>query len=244
MIANDIAVPRHVAIIMDGNGRWAKRRGLPRTYGHREGAETLKRITRHCKKIGVEYLTVYAFSTENRNRPQDEITAITNLLRKYINSFDSDPERDNIRVRFIGDIDRLAPEIVRDFRSITERTRHNADAITIVIAFNYGGRDEIVRAARKAAELAAEGKLRPSDLDERSFSRLLDTEGLPEPDLLIRAGAETRLSNFLIWQSAYSELWFTDVLWPDFDEEEIDRAVRWYRGRQRKFGRVSPEGNQ
>ena len=231
------APPSHIAIIMDGNGRWAKRRGFPRTLGHREGAETLKAITRYCRNIGVENLTVFALSTENWNRPYDEITGIIRLLRHYINTFDSDPERDLIRVRFIGDAGRLDGDVQRDFSSITERTRDNAGAINLTIAFNYGGRDELVRAARKAAALAADGLIKPGDIDEKTFSGMLDTAGLPDPDLLIRTGAESRISNFMLWQAAYAELWFTDVLWPDFVEADIDAAVAFYRSRERRFGR-------
>ena len=229
-------VPSHVAIIMDGNGRWAKRRGIPRTLGHREGAETLKRIARYCKNIGVGYLTVYALSTENWNRPADEVMGIIRLLRHYIRTFDKDPERDRIRVRFIGDIGGLDEDVRREFASIVERTKNNPDALTLTIAFSYGGRDEIVRAARKAAALAAEGRLAPGDIDEKLFSGLLDTDGLPDPDLLIRAGAESRISNFLLWQCAYAELLFTDTLWPDFSERDIDDAIKEFNGRQRRFG--------
>jgi len=236
------AVPAHVAIIMDGNGRWAKRRGAPRLFGHREGAETLKRITRYCKNIGVEYLTVYAFSTENKNRPLEEVVGITNLLRHYIRTFDKDPERDRIRVRFIGDSNGLEPELWREFLSIVERTKDNEDAITLTIAYNYGGRDEITRAAAKAAALAADGLLKPGDISESVFARFLDTADIPDPDLLIRAGAEVRISNFLLWQAAYSELWFTDTLWPDFREGDIDAAIMAYRGRRRRFGAVAPDG--
>jgi len=227
---------------MDGNGRWAVRRGLPRTLGHREGAETLKNIARHCRNIGVEYLTVYALSTENWKRPRDEIRGIIRLLRHYIGTFDKDPERDRIRVRFIGDIGALDENVRRDFASIVERTRDNPDALTLTIAFNYGGRDEIVRAARQAARLAGSGKITPDEIDENMFSGLLDTGGVPDPDLLIRAGAESRISNFLLWQVAYAELWFTDTLWLDFSEKDIDEVIRAYGGRNRRFGTVSPEG--
>ena len=238
MIDPNFSVPAHIAVIMDGNGRWAKRRGVPRTLGHREGAETLKRITRYCKNIGVGYLTVYAFSTENWKRPEDEVRGIVRLLKHYINTFDSDPERDKIRVRFIGDVGILDADIQRSFAAITERTQGNPDAITLTIAYNYGGRDEIVRAARKAAELAARGELDPKALDEAMFSGMLDTRGMPDPDLLIRAGAEKRVSNFLLWQNAYSEMYFTDTLWPDFKEADIDAAVGEFNSRQRRFGAV------
>lgn len=242
MVESGSRIPAHIAIIMDGNGRWAKQRGVPRTFGHRAGAETLKKIARYCKDVGVEYLTVYAFSTENWNRPPEEVTGIARLLRHYISTFDKDPENNKIRVRFIGDIEALDEDVKRDFASICERTKDNRDAITLTIAYNYGGRDEIVRAARKAARMAAEGALSPDALDENAFAGLLDTHGLPEPDLLIRAGAEKRISNFLLWQAAYAELWFTDTLWPDFNEEEVDAAIKWFGGRQRRFGSLSAAG--
>ena len=235
-------VPAHIAIIMDGNGRWAKRRGMPRTFGHREGSETLKRITRYCKNIGVGYLTVYALSTENRNRPRDEIQGIIRLLRHYIDTFDEDPERDKIRVRFIGNTDMLDEDLKRDFTSIRDRTMNNPDAITLIIAFNYGGRDEILRAVKRAAAMSANGELKPGDLDEEAFAALLDTEGIPDPDLIIRTGAEIRISNFLLWQAAYAEFWFTDTLWPDFGEKDIDAAILAYNARQRRFGKSAPEG--
>ena len=238
----DAGLPAHIAIIMDGNGRWARMRGAPRAAGHREGAETLKRITRHCKDIGIRYLTVYALSTENLKRPADEVSGIVRLLRHYIRTFDRDPERDRIRVRFIGDADRLGGDIRREFTSIERRTENNADAINLTIAFNYGGRDEIVRAARKAAELAVNGDLSPESISEGVFASLLDTAGIPDPDLLIRSGAELRISNFLLWQSAYAELWFTDTLWPDFGEKDVDAAIDAYRGRRRRFGSAGPEG--
>jgi undecaprenyl diphosphate synthase len=227
---------------MDGNGRWAQKRGLPRAAGHREGAETLKRVTRYCKSIGIGYLTVYALSTENLNRPADEVSGIVRLLRHYIRTFDRDPERDMIRVRFIGDADKFGKDIKRDFLSIAKRTENNMDAINLTIAFNYGGRDEITRAARKAASLAARGGLDPESITEGYVSSLLDTAGMPDPDLLIRAGAEFRISNFLLWQAAYSEFWFTDTLWPDFGESDIDAALDAYRGRLRRFGKSDPEG--
>ncbi|MDR3121816.1 MAG: di-trans,poly-cis-decaprenylcistransferase [Clostridiales bacterium] len=235
-------VPVHIAIIMDGNGRWAKRRALPRTLGHREGAETLKRITRYCKDIGVQYLTVYAFSTENWRRSRDEVTGIIQLLRYYIGTFDTDPERGSIRFRFVGNLEALDAGLRADFAAITEKTRGNRDAITLTIAFNYGGRDEILRAAKKAAELAARGELDPGALDETVFSGMLDMGGIPDPDLLIRSGSERRISNFLLWELAYAELWFTDVLWPDFKGGDIDLAIADYQKRQRRFGAVVEEG--
>ena len=233
-------IPAHIAIIMDGNGRWAKKRGLPRTLGHREGAETLKRISRYCNNIGISYLTVYAFSTENWKRPAEEVSGIVRLLRHYIGTFDSDPERDRLRIRFIGDIESLEGDIKKDFASITERTKDNMNALTLTIAYNYGGRDEIIRAVKKAAVLAVNGRLESERLSEADFSGMLDTAGLPDPDLIIRSGGESRISNFLLWQSAYSELWFTDTLWPDFNERDIDDAIVAYRGRQRRYGGARP----
>ena len=235
-------LPRHIAIIMDGNGRWAKKRSLPRVLGHREGAETLKRITRYCKNIGVGYLTVYAFSTENWKRSPDEVSGIMDLLRSYLETFEKDPENDKIRVRFIGDRDGLDQGIVKEFDRITERTRDNRDAIDLIIAFNYGGRRDIVNAAKGIAKGAVSGDINVDDIDEELFSGFLYTEGIPDPDLLIKPGAEKRISNFLLWQLAYTEMWFTDVLWPDFGEKEIDEAILEFGNRQRRFGGLAFEG--
>ncbi|MDR1439900.1 MAG: di-trans,poly-cis-decaprenylcistransferase [Clostridiales bacterium] len=236
------AIPRHIAIIMDGNGRWAKRRSIPRTLGHRAGAETLKRITRHCKNIGVKYLTVYAFSTENWKRPKAEVQGIVALLADYMATFDQDPENGKIRVRYIGDISAFGGELAQGLAGIADKTRGNEDAITLTIALNYGGRAEIAAAARKAASLAASGAIDPASLDEAGFGRLLNPDGAPDPDLLIRPGAEMRISNFLLWELAYAELWFTDVLWPDFSERDIDDAVESYGKRQRRFGGIANGG--
>ena len=232
-------LPAHVAIIMDGNGRWAQRRSLPRSLGHREGAETLKRIARYLKRLGVRYLTVFAFSTENWVRPKEEVNSIIGLMRNYISAFDRDPENDQIRVRFIGDIEALEPSIQKSFRDISEKTRGNEDALVLTIAFNYGGRSQIARAARDAAKLATAGLIKPEDINEELFASLLDVDCLPDPDLLIRTGAETRVSNFLLWEIAYAELWFTDVLWPDFTEKDIDVALSSFRRRRRKYGGVT-----
>jgi undecaprenyl diphosphate synthase len=233
--------PAHIAIIMDGNGRWASHRGFPRYAGHREGAETLKRITRYCKNIGIAYLTVYALSTENFSRPADEITGIMRLFRHYVKTFDKDPERGSIRVRFIGNANGLDSDLREGFVRIVKNTENNADAINLTIAINYGGRDEIVRAAQRASKLVENGELRADGIDESLFSSLLDTGGIPDPDLIIRAGAEYRVSNFLLWQAAYSEFWFTDTLWPDFSENDIDEAVKIYRQRQRRFGSLAED---
>ena len=235
----DASLPRHVAIIMDGNGRWAQRRSLPRSLGHREGAETLKKTARYLKKLGVQYLTVYAFSTENWTRPKEEVNSIIGLMRNYIAAFDRDPENDQIRVRFIGNIEALEPSIQKSFHDIELKTRDNEDAIVLTIAFNYGGRSDIARAAREAAKLATAGLIKPEDIDEDMFSLLLNVDGVPDPDLLIRSGAEKRVSNFLLWEIAYSEMWFTDTLWPDFSDKDIDNALAAYRKRRRKFGGVA-----
>ena len=232
-------LPRHIAIIMDGNGRWATRRGLPRTAGHKAGAETFRRIATYCKNIGVQYLTVYAFSTENWKRSADEVGAIMGLLKRYLLEAVDTMEKDHIRLRFFGDMTPIHPEL----RALA----HETDEITHMlpegdfqanICLNYGGRDEILRGIRRFAAECAAGEKHPEDLDEAMFSRYLDSAGIPDPELIIRPSGEERLSNFLLWQCAYSEFYFTDTLWPDFDEAELDRAIDAYRARDRRFGGV------
>jgi undecaprenyl diphosphate synthase len=235
-------LPLHIAIIMDGNGRWAKRRALPRSLGHKAGAETLKRITRYCKNIGVRHLTVYAFSTENWNRPRAEVQGIVALLADYAATFDQDPENSMIRVRYIGDLSAFGERLVGELERIAEKTRFNEDAITLTIALNYGGRAAIAAAAREAAARAAAGAMDPEALDEAEFGRLLNPDGMPDPELLIRPGAEKRISNFMLWELAYAELWFTDVLWPDFSERDINEAIESYGKRQRRFGGIANDG--
>ena len=227
------SVPRHIAIIMDGNGRWAKKRGLPRTAGHAAGAESFRRAARYCRKIGVEYLTVYAFSTENWKRPQEEVQGIMRLLHRYLDEALRDMEKENTRLRVFGDLSPLTPEL----RALCEQTVERSSGCTggqVNLCLNYGGRDEIVRAARRWAEDGC------PELTEERFSGYLWSAGVPDPDLLIRPGGETRISNYLLWQLAYAEMYFSDVLWPDFDEAEIDRAIEAYRGRDRRFGGVNP----
>jgi len=231
-------LPAHIAIIMDGNGRWAQKRSLPRVLGHKAGAETLKRITRYCKNIGILYLTVFAFSTENWKRPQSEVSGILDLLRNYIETFDRDPENNKIRVRFIGDMSGLDQTVIDDFKRITERTKDNRDAINLTIAFNYGGRREIVSATERIAELVKSGSMKADDIKEEIFSEFLYTKGMPDPDLLIKPGAEKRISNFMLWQLAYAEMWFTDVLWPDFREKDIDDALFDFQNRKRRYGGI------
>ena len=289
-------LPRHIAIIMDGNGRWATRRGLPRTAGHKAGAETFRRIATYCKNIGVQYLTVYAFSTENWKRSADEVGAIMALLKKYLEEAVETMERDNIRLHFFGDMTPIAPELralARETDEITEQRSadevsaimgllkrylleavdtmekdhirlhffgdmtpispelralaHETDEISAHlpegdfqanVCLNYGGRDEILRAVRRFAADCAAGEKKPEDLDDAMFSGYLDSRGIPDPELIIRPSGELRLSNFLLWQCAYSEFYFTDVLWPDFDEAELDRAIAAYHARDRRFGGV------
>ena len=229
------AVPRHIAIIMDGNGRWAKKRGMPRTAGHAAGAETFRRVATYCKDIGVQYLTVYAFSTENWKRPKDEVDAIMGLLEKYLGEAIEKMERDGIRLKFFGDTSVLSPKL-RGLIHETDEITTRVEGFQANICLNYGGRDEIVRAARAWAERVKAGET--EELTEERFGDLLYSSGIPDPDLLIRPGGEQRLSNFLLWQCAYAEFYFTDTLWPDFDGKEIDRAIAAYRERDRRFGGV------
>ena len=231
-------LPRHVAIIMDGNGRWAKKRGLPRTAGHAAGAENFRTIATYCKDIGIEYLTVYAFSTENWKRPAAEVASIMGLLEQYLLESIEKMERDEITLHFFGDLTPLSPKL----RQLCERTRDISTRyegrLHVNVCLNYGGRDEILRAARAFAADCAAGRAAPESLDEAAFSGYLYSAGVPDPDLVVRPSGELRLSNFLLWQSAYAELYYTDVLWPDFSKEELNRALAAYQGRSRRFGGV------
>jgi len=230
-------LPRHVAIIMDGNGRWAKRRGLPRTAGHAAGAETFRSIATYCQKIGLEYLTVYAFSTENWKRPLEEVSAIVGLLKKYLLESIEKMEKDKIKLHFFGDLEPL-PQELKDMCRKTSEISERYEGMQVNVCFNYGGRDEIVRAARHFAADCAAGGRKPKELTEVLFSEYLCSNGVPDPDLVIRPSGEVRISNFLLWQSAYAEFYFTDVLWPDFSKEELHRALAAYQGRSRRFGGV------
>ena len=230
-------LPRHVAIIMDGNGRWARRRGLPRTAGHAAGAETFRTIATYCKDIGLEYLTVYAFSTENWKRPAEEVSAIMGLLKKYLLEAIGKMERDRVKMKFFGDLTPLTPEL-RELCRWTEEISTHYEGCQVNICLNYGGRDEIVRAARALAAACAAGERQPESITEELFSRRLFSAGIPDPDLVIRPSGELRLSNFLPWQSAYAEFYFTDVLWPDFSKEELNKALADYQSRSRRFGGV------
>ena len=230
-------LPRHIAVIMDGNGRWARTRGRPRTAGHAAGAETFRTIATYCKEIGLEYLTVYAFSTENWKRPAEEVGAIMGLLKKYLLEAIGQMERDRVKMEFFGDLSPL-PQELRDLCQRTREISTHYEGCQVNICLNYGGRDELLRAARAYAQECLEGKADPNHLSEAQFSGYLFSRGVPDPDLIIRPSGELRLSNFLPWQSAYSEFYFTDVLWPDFSKEELHRAIAAYQSRSRRFGGV------
>ena len=232
-------IPTHIAIVMDGNGRWAKQRGLPRPAGHKAGAESFRTIANYAKSIGLQYLTVYAFSTENWKRSETEVSAIMALLKKYLLEAVDTMERDHIRLHFFGDMTPIAPELRALAHETDEITEHlSKDDFQANVCLNYGGRDEILRAVRRFAAECAEGKRKPEDLDETLFSTYLDSAGIPDPELIIRPSGEQRLSNFLLWQCAYSEFYYTDTLWPDFDEGELDKAIAAYQSRDRRFGGV------
>ena len=229
-------LPEHVAFIMDGNGRWAKKRGLPRQFGHREGAKNYRSIVRHCKDIGLKCISFYAFSTENWQRPEEEVSALMDLFRKYLDDVD-EFLCENTRMIFIGDKTPFTDDI-REKMERVERDSKDFTEMTILMALNYGGRDEITHAARLLAEKAAKGELRPEDITEQTVNDNLYTAGYPDVDLVIRPSGEQRLSNFLIWQSAYAEYYFTDILWPDFSNDELDKALIEFGRRQRRFGGV------
>lgn len=231
---NTLPPPRHIAIIMDGNGRWAKKRGLPRTAGHSAGAEAFRRIANYCRTLGVEYLTVYAFSTENWKRSQEEVGGIMLLLRRYLEEAIRDMTKNRVRFRFFGDLSRLSPQLQK---LCYDAENQSADYdVQVNFCLNYGGRDEIVRAARAFAAQVAEGKRKPEELTEELFSSYLYSAGVPDPELIIRPSGELRTSNFLPWQSAYSEYVFMDVLWPDFGPQDLDKAIEEYHRRNRRFG--------
>ena len=230
-------LPRHIAIIMDGNGRWAKQRGLPRTAGPKVGAEVFRKIAKYCKKLGVEYLTVYAFSTENWKRPADEVETIMGLLTQYMLEAIETMEEEKIRLKFFGDLTALSPEL----QALVEKTNamsKQIDGVQANICLNYGGRDEILRAARAFARECAAGEKQPEELTEAMFGDYLFSAGVPDPELIIRPSGEVRLSNFLLWQCAYAEFYFCDTLWPDFSEATLDAAIIDYQKRDRRFGGV------
>lgn len=235
-----VPAPAHIAIIMDGNGRWAKQRARPRTFGHSEGVEALRRTVEAAGDLGVRYLTVFGFSTENWRRPIEEVNALFDLLRLYVARDLDKLAREGVRVRIIGERTGLQADIASIIDNAEAKTRHN-DKLNLTIAFNYGGQDEIARAARRIAEDVAAGKLAAADVDPARFESYLDTAGLPAPDLLIRTSGEARLSNFMLWQAAYSELIFVDVLWPDFNRAALEGAIGQYQRRERRFGGSQPD---
>lgn len=230
-------VPQHVAIILDGNGRWAKSKGMPRTYGHIQGAKNVEDICEAASDLGIKYLSVYAFSTENWNRPSDEVAALMKLLKKYLSTCIKSAKKNNMRIRIIGDKEGLDEDFQERIRRAEESTKQYT-GINFIVALNYGSRDEMLRAMKKLAKEVEEGKRTADSIDEASFEAYLDTADIPAPDLLIRTSGEQRLSNFMLWQLAYTEFYFTPVHWPDFDVEQLKLAIEAYQGRNRRYGKV------
>lgn len=233
-------IPRHIGIIMDGNGRWAKERMLPRTMGHKAGVETIRKVLKECERLGVRYLTLYAFSTENWKRPKEEVGALMTLLVDYLENELEELHQNQVVVNYLGKIDRLPEAAQKALRDAKEKTRNNT-GVQMNLALNYGGREEIVQGVRQAMEDALAGKLRPEDLTEGLFSDYLYTQGQPDPELIIRPSGELRLSNFLLYQGAYSELWFSKINWPDFQEADLRQAIADYQSRSRRFGGLKSE---
>jgi len=225
----------HLAIIMDGNGRWAKRRFMPHSMGHRAGAQTLRKLSEEIERMGIKYLTVYAFSTENWKRPNDEVHDLMNLMRDYFKQYIEDSKKNNMRMSFIGDLTRLDDDLQEKLAILTDITKDKT-GLHVVLGVNYGGRDEIVRAAKKLAREAVHGYLNPERIDEAALAGALDTSGMPYPDLVIRTGGDMRVSNFMLWQLAYAEFYVTDTLWPDFNSKELVKALDSYKARKRRFG--------
>ena len=228
-------IPQHIAIILDGNGRWAKKRHMPRNMGHAQGSKAVEKVCEDAYKMGVKYLTVYAFSTENWSRPQDEVDALMNLLRGYMKDCIKISKKNNMRVRIIGDKSRLANDIQESIAALEEASKDNT-GLNFQVAINYGGRDELVRAVKKVSIKVATGELTADEITDEVIANHLDTAGIPDPDLLIRTSGEQRISNFLLWQLSYSEFYFPDVLWPDFSTEDLEKAIEFYNSRERKFG--------
>lgn len=230
-------VPQHIAIILDGNGRWAKAKGMPRNYGHAQGSKNVEKICEEAWRMGIKYLTVYAFSTENWSRPENEVAALMKLLRNYMKTCLKTAAKNDMKIRVIGDIEPLDDDIKSRIRELEAATTDNG-GLNFTIALNYGSRDELTRAAQKIAKDCAEGKIKAEEIDESVFETYLDTHGIPDPDMMIRTSGEQRLSNYLLWQLAYSEFYFTDVPWPDFTKEELVKAIEEYNHRHRRFGKV------
>ena len=230
-------VPQHIAIILDGDGRWAKAKGMPRNYGHAQGSKNVEKICEEAWRMGIKYLTVYAFSTENWSRPENEVAALMKLLRNYMKTCLKTAAKNDMKIRVIGDIEPLDDDIKSRIRELEAATTDNG-GLNFTIALNYGSRDELTRAAQKMAKDCAEGKIKAEEIDESVFETYLDTHGIPDPDMMIRTSGEQRLSNYLLWQLAYSEFYFTDVPWPDFTKEELVKAIEEYNHRHRRFGKV------
>lgn len=235
-MAQEKLLPQHIGIIMDGNGRWAKRRGLPRSAGHKVGAKTFRKIVRYCNKIGIKYLTVYAFSTENWKRPQEEVDAIMNLLREYLNDA-KNYKYENVRTKFIGDLSVFDDDILEKIKECEEESE-NFTGLTLNVAINYGGRNEIISATKQIAQKVNNGELQIEDINEDIMNAHLYTVGQPDVDLIIRPSGELRLSNFMLWQAAYAEYIFMDILWPDFNEKSLDQALEEFARRNRRFGGI------
>lgn len=234
---NNMNIPNHVAIILDGNGRWAKKKGMPRNFGHSQGSKVVEQICEEAYNIGIKYLTVYAFSTENWKRPKGEVDALMKLLNNYLNTSIKTSKKNNMQVRIIGDITKLTEDFQKKIHNLEEASKDNT-GLKFQVAINYGSRDEIIRAVKALIGDVKEMGTAIDDIDEEIFAKYLDTKDIPEPDLLIRTSGEQRLSNFLLWQLAYTEFYFTDVLWPDFNKKELLKAVEFYSDRNRKFGAV------
>jgi len=237
---NERKIPTHVAIILDANGRWAKQRHMPRKVGHAQGSKTVETICEEAWRMGIKYLTVYAFSTENWNRPQDEVDALMSLLRSYMKDCIKISCKNDMRVRIIGDKTKLDQDIQDSIEKLEEDSKNN-QGLNFQVAINYGGRDELTRAVQKVASKVKNGQLEPSEITDEIIAAELDTAGIPDPDLLIRTAGEQRISNFLLWQLSYSEFYFPEVLWPDFTKEDLEKAVDFFNGRVRKFGKVLDE---
>ena len=233
-------VPQHIAIILDGNGRWAKAKGMPRNYGHAQGSKNVERICEEAWRMGIKYLTVYAFSTENWNRPESEVSALMKLLRNYMKTCLKTAVQNDMKVRVLGDLDALDEDIRSRILELEEATKDNG-GLNFQIALNYGSRDEMIRAMRRLAKDCVDGKVTPEKIDEATFESYLDTRGIPDPDLLIRTSGELRLSNYLLWQLAYTEFYFTEIPWPDFTKEELEKAIAQYNKRDRRYGGVKEE---
>ena len=230
-------LPEHIAIIMDGNGRWAKKRNLPRTMGHKAGVETIRRVIKEADRIGIKYITLYAFSTENWRRPQEEVTALMKLLVQYLKSEVKELHKNEVVLRVLGDITALADECRKEIEESIELTKNNT-GLVLNFAFNYGGRDEIIRAVKNVVDDVQEGKINKENITQELFANYLYTKDSPDPDLIIRPSGEQRLSNFLLWQCAYSEFWYSNINWPDFSEKDLQQAIYDYQNRDRRFGGV------